>query len=184
MASIDNIVTSVWSSITTLFSLPWEAYLVNARVIFIVLDAALLVLFIILVLKARTFAPPLSKKYTRPSLSGLLKHKGLTSKYVSMWKKIIEESEKAPPHSYTTAIVNADILIDELLQDAGFEGKDMGERLGKLNGLGLKTLDDIWRAHRLRNKIVHTSNFEASKAAKNEALRVYEEFLKEIKVIE
>lgn len=184
MPNIDTITTSIWGLLVTLFSLPWEAYLINIRVIFIVLDAALLVLFVVLVLKARTFAPPLSKKYTRPSLSGLLKHKGLTNKYVSMWKKIMEESEKAPPHSYTTAIVNADILIDELLQDAGFEGKDMGERLGKLNGLGLKTLDDIWRAHRLRNKIVHTSDFEASKTAKNEALRVYEVFLKEIKIIE
>ncbi|RJQ26695.1 hypothetical protein C4565_06355 [Candidatus Parcubacteria bacterium] len=184
MPDIDNIITSIWNSVVLFFGLPWEEYLTTLWGIFIVLDGVLVVLFVILVVKAKTFAPPISKRYTRPSLSGLLKHKKLIEKYVSMWKKIQDDAESAPPHSYTTAIVNADILIDELLQDAGFEGKDMGERLGKLNGFGLKTLNGVWRAHRLRNKIVHTSDFEASKHAKDETLAVYENFLKEIKVLE
>lgn len=182
--NIDRIIESLWNSIAGFFALPWDMYLTVIRNFCIVLDVALLVLFVVLVMKARTFAPPLSQKYSSPSLSGLLKHKGLVNKYVAMWKKIVEDSEIAPPHSYTTAIVNADILIDELLQEAGFGGKDMGERLGKLNGLGFKTLNDVWRAHRLRNKIVHTSDFEASKTAKDEALHVYEAFLKEIKLLE
>jgi len=184
MPDIDVFFTALWNSIVHLFELPWDMYLTNIRNIFIVLDGALVVLFVVLVLKARTFAPKISGQRTQPSLSGILKRKQLVQKYVSMWEKIKVEAESAPPHSYTTAIVNADILIDELLKDAGFEGKDMGERLGKINGLGLKTLEGVWRAHRLRNKIVHTSGFEASRDAKNETLLVYENFLKEIKVLE
>jgi len=181
--NIDRIIYGILDSIVAFFALPWEMYLTVARNIFVVLDAALIVLFVLFIIKAKTFAPPLSKKYSQPSLIGLLKRKGLIQKYVLMWNKIVEDSESAPPHSYTTAIVNADILIDELLKDAGFEGKDMGDRLGKLNGLRIRSLDGVWSGHRLRNKIVHTSGFEASKKAKDEALRVYEEFLKEIKIL-
>lgn len=181
--NIDRIIYGTWDSIVAFFSLPWDMYFTVLRNIFVIIDVALVVLIVFLFVKARTFAPPLSKKFSQPSLVGLLKRKGLIQKYVSMWEKIVEDSESAPPHSYTTAIVNADILIDELLKDAGFEGKDMGERLGKLNGLRIKSLDGVWSGHRLRNKIVHTSGFEASKKAKDEALKVYEEFLKEVKIL-
>jgi len=181
--NFDRTTQGIWDSVVTFFSLPWDKYLTIAKGVFIVFDVALIILFVFLVIKAREFAPKISKKYSQPSLVGLLKRKGLIQKYVLMWNKIVEDSESAPPHSYTTAIVNADILIDELLKDAGFDGKDMGDRLGKLNGLRIRSLDGVWSGHRLRNKIVHTSGFEASKKAKDETLRVYEEFLKEIKIL-
>jgi len=181
--NIDNIMYGIWNLIAMFFSLPWNRYFTVSKYVFIVLDLVLIFLLVVLIKKAKTFAPPISKKYTQPSLIGLLKRKGLIQKYISMWNKIVEDSESAPPHSYTTAIVNADILVDELLKDAGFEGKDMGDRLGKLNGLRIRSLEGVWSAHRLRNKIVHTSGFEASKKAKEETLHVYEEFLKEIKIL-
>jgi|GEM_PF-933365 len=181
--NIDSILYWIWNLVVVIFSLPWDVYFAILRNVFVVVDIVFIIFLIILLVNAKKLAPPLSKKYSQPSLVGLLNRKGLIQKYILMWKKIVEDSESAPPHSYTTAIVNADILVDELLRDAGFEGKDMGERLGKLNGLRIRSLDNVWSAHRLRNKIVHTSNFSASRGAKDETLGVYEEFLKEIKIL-
>lgn len=181
---IDLIFQGIIKTAEDFLNLPWVQYFTTIRFVFIILDILVLVALFYFIKKARAFAPPLVARKAIPSLSGVLKRKGVAQKYAVMWEKIKEDAHSAPPHSYTTAIVNADILIDELLIDAGFEGKDMAARLGKLNGLGISSLNGVWNVHKLRNKIVHTSGYEATKSSLESALQVYEAFLKEIKVLE
>jgi len=54
------------------------------------------------------------------------------------------------------AIIQADMLIDAIMKEAGVAGTTMGDRLKNLNGkLSREILNGLWGAHKKRNELVH-----------------------------
>jgi len=99
------------------------------------------------------------------------------------WAKIKDRMEKEDEASLKLAVIEADNMLDGILKRMGLEGKDMGERLEKLNAQQLTFINDIWDAHRLRNLIVHQSDILLTKNQVEKAVGAYEEALKELEVI-
>jgi hypothetical protein len=52
------------------------------------------------------------------------------------------------------ALMEADKLLDYVMQAQGFTGENMGERL-KRHGDRFSDLNGVWAAHKLRNQIAH-----------------------------
>lgn len=92
------------------------------------------------------------------------------------WYKI--ESE----NNTTVALIAADSLVDQALQHAGIRGSTMGERLNNAAGL-LSDIDGIWRAHKLRNRVVHEPGTEVSRAESERALRKFKRVLKDLRAL-
>ncbi|MDP3975076.1 MAG: hypothetical protein Q8P88_02220, partial [Candidatus Jorgensenbacteria bacterium] len=82
--------------------------------------------------------------------------------------------------SYVLAIIEADKLVDDALKTSGLQGEHMADRLEKLRVEDYPTLDRLWRAHRVRNELVHTPDFGINEGDAKDVLRVYEKFLKEL----
>jgi len=59
------------------------------------------------------------------------------------------------PSDWKLAIIEADIILDEILKDAGYAGTSLGERLRSISPEQLRSLDDAWQAHKVRNQIAH-----------------------------
>ena len=59
------------------------------------------------------------------------------------------------PSDWKLAIIEADIILDEILKDAGYAGTSLGERLRSISPERLRSLDDAWQAHKVRNQIAH-----------------------------
>ena len=59
----------------------------------------------------------------------------------------------------------------------------MADRLEQLDLTQINTLDNIWRAHRLRNQLVHTPGYSVNQVDAQRFLKYYEDFLKEIGVL-
>ena len=59
------------------------------------------------------------------------------------------------PSDWKLAIIEADIILDEVLKDAGYGGTSLGERLKSISPEQLRSLDDAWQAHKVRNQIAH-----------------------------
>jgi hypothetical protein len=59
------------------------------------------------------------------------------------------------PSDWKLAIIEADIILDEILKDAGYAGTSLGERLRSISPDQLRSLDDAWQAHKVRNQIAH-----------------------------
>jgi hypothetical protein len=74
------------------------------------------------------------------------------------------------------AVIEADKLLDEALKRRGYGGETMGERM-KQAGAALGNQDDVWQAHRLRNRLVH----EQTKLSKPQAARALSAFKKSLK---
>lgn len=52
------------------------------------------------------------------------------------------------------ALMEADKLLDYVMQAQGFTGENMGERL-KRHGDRFSDLNGVWAAHKLRNQVAH-----------------------------
>lgn len=110
--------------------------------------------------------------------------KGQTSKqlnkewYRDQWKGITQQAEDGAA-GRQLAIINADKLLDRAMRENGFRGDNMGERLKKRPSAFTK-LNDVWAAHKLRNKIAHESNIEVSTKEANRALAGLEMGLKDL----
>lgn len=80
------------------------------------------------------------------------------------------------------SIIKADKLLDEALKCLGFSGASMSQRLiGAKHKL--KHRDDVWNAHKLRNKIVHESSYRPSTGDIKFALRGYHKTFKDLGVL-
>ena len=68
---------------------------------------------------------------------------------------MIEHSTSDNPTDWKLAIIEADIILDEILKEAGYGGASLGERLRSISPTQLESLDDAWQAHKVRNQIAH-----------------------------
>jgi hypothetical protein len=101
----------------------------------------------------------------------------------SAWSKVQGKVKESTPDSMRLAVIEADGILDEVLKRMGLGGETLADRLGNLKPGQYSSLDRVWDAHRLRNNLVHTPDFQVSIAKAEEAIVAYESFLKEAKAL-
>lgn len=78
-------------------------------------------------------------------------------------------------------IMEADNLLQEVLQNKGYKGDGVGEMLKEAS---FKTIDLAWDAHKIRNRIAHEgSNFQLTDREAKRAFILYESVFRELKAI-
>jgi uncharacterized membrane protein len=78
------------------------------------------------------------------------------------------------PSDWKLAIIEADIILDEILKDAGYAGTSLGERLRSISPQQLRSLDDAWQAHKVRNQIAHGgADFILTKRLAEDTIKQY-----------
>ncbi len=99
------------------------------------------------------------------------------------WEDVERHFFSGDVNELKIAIVKADALLDEALRNSGALGKDLGDRLKKLTTAQLPNLENIWEAHKLRNRIAHEVSFVLKRDLAERALTVYEEALEHLGVL-
>ena len=79
------------------------------------------------------------------------------------------------------AILEADIMLADLLKERGYPGETLGDQLKMANPLQFTTINLAWEAHRMRNALAHLGEaFPLSerdaRATIDQYRRVFEEF--------
>lgn len=97
------------------------------------------------------------------------------------WEDAVTHTESDNPNDWRLAIIEADIILEGVLDSLGLSGLTIGDKLKKASPTFFKTLDDAWQAHRVRNEIAHKgADFVLTKRIAIETLeryrRVFEEF--------
>ncbi len=97
------------------------------------------------------------------------------------WDKVQEHISSANPNDWKQAIIEADIMLDDILTKMGYQGESVGEKLKRVATGDLKHLDDAWEAHKVRNRIAHDGsaydlNQVDAQQVVNMYKRVFEEF--------
>jgi hypothetical protein len=98
------------------------------------------------------------------------------------WEQILDHVNSENPNDWRIAIIEADIILDELLVRLGYPGATLGERLKEAVRGEFKTLDSAWEAHRIRNAIAHAgSDFVLTQYEAKRAIMLYQSVFDEFK---
>lgn len=100
------------------------------------------------------------------------------------WERILSHASSEKESDWRLAILEADVLLDEMITNMGYRGDSLGEKLKGIEKSDFTTLDKAWEAHAVRNKIAHEG--AAFSLAEREARRViglYEEVFREFHYI-
>jgi hypothetical protein len=95
------------------------------------------------------------------------------------WKEIEGLTQRGDEMSLKLAILEADKLLDHALKAGGFPGKSLGERL-KVACYKYPKLRNVWRAHLLRNKLVHEASFHLARGSAYDAINEFHRALNEL----
>ena len=80
------------------------------------------------------------------------------------------------------AVIEADKLVDNVLRAMVIPGETMGERL-KAAAHNYPKIREVWPAHKLRNQLVHDSDFNLTQNRAKRALQDFEKALKTLNVL-
>ncbi|HCR55387.1 TPA: hypothetical protein DIV49_00275 [Candidatus Saccharibacteria bacterium] len=103
-------------------------------------------------------------------------------KYRKDWLGIERQLVKNQEASYHLCILNADKLLDQALRQLGYKGSTMGERLKSAQDKW-SNRNNVWTAHKLRNKIAHESDVQISYDTTRRALAAFRQALKDVGAI-
>lgn len=156
------------------FRTTWDVLMV----LFIVADALLLFGFIFALVKGWNYRPAIELQEAAVKPRTLRK-----AVFEERWRAILKKASLGSADSLRIAVIEADSLVNDVLGQLGFEGKHMADRLINLNPDNYSTLNALWRAHRVRNDLVHTPGFFLSPEDAQKLLSDYEAFLKEAEAI-
>ncbi len=96
------------------------------------------------------------------------------------WENVIQHIESPNMNDWKQAILEADIILDDILTAMGYRGESIGEKLKRVEAGDFHSLNEAWEAHKVRNQIAHESNFVITQhdalAAINMYRKVFEEF--------
>ncbi|MDE2021187.1 MAG: hypothetical protein KGJ13_12700 [Patescibacteria group bacterium] len=153
-----------------------ELYLA-ARIIFILLDAALGLGLIYVLMKVWHYRPHFDIKHS-PKGKGAVTLRSVITK--ERWNAILEKFSLGTPESERLAVIEADALVDSVLKAMEVPGEHLADRISNLDTEDLKSINKLWAAHRLRNDLVHTTGFVLGPGEAKVALANYEAFLREL----
>ncbi len=100
------------------------------------------------------------------------------------WKHIESLIGGSTPAEWREAIIEADIMLDEMLAREGYQGDGVGERLKQVEPADFNTLEGAWEAHKVRNQIAHEgSAFDLSATFARRTIAQYESTFREFGII-
>lgn len=97
-----------------------------------------------------------------------------------VWKGIEQHLVQGDEKDWRIAIIEADKVLDEVLKTLGFPGTDLGDRLKRSNATQLPSIDQVWEAHKLRNRIAHEVDFKLTRELAGRAIAIYEQAFREL----
>jgi len=96
------------------------------------------------------------------------------------WQRVEEHLQSENPSDWRLAILEADIMLEDMMEHKGVLGETIGDKLKNTSKNEFPGLDKAWEAHKIRNLIVHEgSNFLISKREAQRVVGLYREIFQD-----
>lgn len=99
------------------------------------------------------------------------------------WQRVLESVSSDDPQQWRNAILEADNLLNELLDTLGYKGETMGDKMRHADITVFKTLDFAWEAHQIRNRIAQDVSFTLDMREAKRVIKMYERVFEEFHFI-
>jgi hypothetical protein len=154
-----------------------QSFLEFFKSLFIIIDGLLIFGFIVALKNAMAYRPNFVTR--RPRRIITIRR----AVVLEQWQSVRRKYDSGHPDSIRLAVIEADKVVDNILKQAGYPGEHMADRLARLPGDQLSSLSRLWRAHRFRNQLVHSPDYQPEPEQASQAMEGYESFLREIKIL-
>ena len=102
----------------------------------------------------------------------------------SRFARVQAHANSSRESDWRLAVLEADVLLDEMVTGMGYHGDSLGEKLKAIEPSDFTTLDKAWEAHAVRNKIAHEgAAFTLTEREAKRVVGLYEEVFREFKFI-
>ncbi len=100
------------------------------------------------------------------------------------WQKVLEHIASDNPSDWRLAVLEADIVLEETLDQAGYIGDTLGDKLKKAEHRPFASLNAAWEAHKVRNTIAHQGqSFDLTQRDARQAIALFEAVFREFGAI-
>jgi hypothetical protein len=100
------------------------------------------------------------------------------------WQRVMGHIESSNPNDWRLAIMEADVMLEELAQTIGYRGETLGDKLKSVERSDFTNIDKAWEAHRIRNRIAHEgSDFQLTEREAKRAVELYRAVFEEFRFI-
>jgi hypothetical protein len=96
------------------------------------------------------------------------------------WTKTLGYLFSQHASDWKLAIIEADSMLESLMEQLGFRGETLGDRLKSANQENFPNLTIAWEVHTIRNRIAHEGlTFEVSQHEAKRVIALYEQIFHE-----
>ena len=103
----------------------------------------------------------------------------LNTKTVQNRWSIVQTMTTQGGNGLRQAIMEADKLLDYVLQGKGYRGDTMAERMRSANR-EFSRRNDVWAAHKLRNALAHEVDFDLVPSQVKQSIKAFERAIKDL----
>ena len=108
-----------------------------------------------------------------------------TTRQNETWNSIRSKLLSDAPSDWRLAIIEADIYLDRVLDQKGYYGDTLGDKLKQVDPEKLPSVQIAWEAHKVRNRIAHDgAGFILTMPEARRVLSYYEIVFRDLEVID
>ncbi|MFA6273751.1 MAG: hypothetical protein WC662_01190 [Candidatus Paceibacterota bacterium] len=101
------------------------------------------------------------------------------------WESVLQHLFSHSAGDWKLAILEADVMLEGLMNYLGVPGADLGEKLKNADKEKFQNIGLAWEVHVIRNKIAHEgSDFEISQYEAKRVIALYEQIFREFGYLE
>lgn len=110
--------------------------------------------------------------------------KGTAEKKKEKWNQLVDLASSENESDWRLAIIEADTMLDDMLDVMGYKGEGIGEKLKQIEKSDFTTLNQAWEAHKVRNNIAHAgSDFVLTQREVRRVIDLYKQVFEEFEFI-
>lgn len=98
------------------------------------------------------------------------------------WQVVLNHINSESPAEWKLAILEADNMLDSILESEGYRGETIGDKLKAMEPGDLVSYNEAWEAHKVRNQIAHegAATMDFSKKMARDTIGKFEKVFKEL----
>lgn len=157
----------------------WESYGIVVQAFSVLLSGALIfgIVFFILRLGILNYH---AERFIDVSGFGDLSRR----RSVKAWQQIKKRMKLGGEANMKLAVIEADKIFDEMIKLSGYKGEVMADRLKQITSAQLSNIEQLWQAHKIRNRLVHEPDYHLTEEQTEVALDIYQQAFQEMGLID
>lgn len=101
------------------------------------------------------------------------------------WPAIRERLLLDNPGDWRLAIIEADILLERTLDNLGYRGETVSDKLKQITAQQVPSIQEAWDAHKIRNRIAHDgADFTLTMPESRQVMQNYQAVFRDLGIIE